>query len=189
MQDAAHLEALIAATARGDAAAFKKLYEATASHLLALLLRMLKRRDWAEEALQDSLLKVWRKSETYDPGKGSPSTWLFTIARHRALDLLRQKRPEDSLTITNDEDGSTTTMDVVDEDQNPEARAIEGEGMGRLERCMKGLLTQERKSVMLAYYEGYTHPELAVALAAPLGTVKSWVRRGLTKLRSCLETQ
>jgi RNA polymerase sigma-70 factor, ECF subfamily len=78
---------------------------------------------------------------------------------------------------------------VVDEDENPEARAIEREGMGRLERCMEGLLEAERKSVMLAYYEGYTHPELAAALASPLGTVKSWVRRGLSKLRTCLEGQ
>lgn len=189
MKDVARLEQLITSTARGDAIAFRQLYQETSSHLFALLLRMLKRRDWAEEALQDSLLKVWRKSETYDPGKGSPSTWLYTIARHRALDLLRQKRPEDSLTVESDEDGSITELDVIDEDENPEARAIEGEGIGRMERCMKGLLNQERKSVMLAYYEGYTHPELASALDAPLGTVKSWVRRGLTKLRSCLEAQ
>jgi len=189
MQDAARLEQLITATAGGDKLAFRQLYSETSAHLFALLLRMLKRRDWAEEALQDSLLKVWRKSETYDPGKGSPSTWLFTIARHRALDLLRQKRPEDSLTVVDDEDGSSTVLDVVDEDENPEARAMEGEGMGRLERCMKGLLDAERKSVMLAYYEGYTHPELASAMSAPLGTVKSWVRRGLVKLRACLETQ
>ena len=189
MQDAARLEKLITATAGGDVAAFRSLYSETSSHLFALLLRMLKRRDWAEEALQDCLLKVWRKSETYDPGKGSPSTWLFTIARHRALDLLRQKRPEDSMTIEGDDEGSSTQLDVVDEDENPEARAIEGEGMGRLERCMKGLLDAERQTVMLAYYEGYTHPELASAMSAPLGTVKSWVRRGLTKLRSCLEAQ
>ena len=189
MQDTARLEQLITATAGGDKLAFRQLYSETSAHLFALLLRMLKRRDWAEEALQDSLLKVWRKSETYDPGKGSPSTWLFTIARHRALDLLRQKRPEDSLTVVDDEDGSSTVLDVVDEDENPEARAMEGEGMGRLERCMKGLLDAERKSVMLAYYEGYTHPELASAMSAPLGTVKSWVRRGLVKLRACLETQ
>lgn len=189
MQDAARLEQLITATASGDKLAFRQLYAETSAHLFALLLRMLKRRDWAEEALQDCLLKVWRKSETYDPGKGSPSTWLFTIARHRALDLLRQKRPEDSLTVVDDEDGSSTMMDVADENEDPEARAMEGEGMGRLERCMKGLLDAERKSVMLAYYEGYTHPELASALSAPLGTVKSWVRRGLTKLRACLESQ
>jgi RNA polymerase sigma-70 factor (ECF subfamily) len=189
MQDTARLESLIAATAAGDANAFRSLYAETSSHLFALLLRMLRRRDWAEEALQDSLLKVWRKSETYDPAKGSPATWLFTIARHRALDLLRQKRPEDSLTMEGDDEDSSLEMDIVDEDENPEARAIEGEGMGRLERCMKGLLEPERKSVMLAYYEGYTHPELATAMAAPLGTVKSWVRRGLTKLRSCLEAQ
>jgi len=189
MQDAARLEQLIVATAGGDAQAFRHLYEETSSHRFALLLRMLKRRDWAEEALQDSLLKVWRKSETYAAGKGSPSTWLFTIARHRALDLLRQKRPEVSLTVTDDEDDSSTVLDVADDNENPEARAMEGEGMGRLERCMDGLLSQERKSVMLAYYEGYTHPELATALEAPLGTVKSWVRRGLVKLRSCLESQ
>lgn len=186
MQDAARLESLIAATARGDTAAFQSLYRETSSHLFALLVRMLKRRDWAEEALQDSLLKVWRKSETYDQTKGSPSTWLFTIARHRALDMLRAKRPEDSIEME-DEDGVLVTADVEDESQNPEARAIEGEGIGRMERCMKGLQEAERKSVMLAYYEGYTHPELSAAMDAPLGTVKSWVRRGLSKLRACLE--
>lgn len=187
MQDAARLETLILATAGGDAQAFRELYDASSAHLFALLLRMLKRRDWAEEALQDSLLKVWRKSESYSPDKGSPATWLYTIARHRALDLLRAQRPEDSLEVGEDEDGATITMDVADEGENPEARAVESEGVGQLERCMKGLLEPERKSVMLAYYEGYTHPELATALGAPLGTVKSWVRRGLAKLRSCLE--
>lgn len=186
MQDAARLESLIAATAGGNLAAFRNLYAETSAHLFALLVRMLKRRDWAEEALQDSLLKVWRKSETYDPSKGSPATWLYTIARHRALDLLRQQRPEQSLT-SEDEDGETVTFDVVDDNEDPEARAIESEGIGQMERCMEGLLDAERKSVMLAYYEGYTHPELAEALGSPLGTVKSWVRRGLTKLRACLE--
>lgn len=186
MQDAARLEALILSTAGGDARAFRELYEACGSHLFALLLRMLKRRDWAEEALQDCLLKIWRKSETYAPDKGSPATWLFTIARHRALDMLRAQRPEDSLD-GEDEDGMPTRVDIADDSENPEARAVEREGIGRLEGCMKGLLEPERKSVMLAYYEGYTHPELAEALQAPLGTVKSWVRRGLNKLRSCLE--
>ena len=185
MQDAARLESLILATATGDQVAFRELYMASSSHLFALLLRMLKRRDWAEEALQDCLLKVWRKSETYSPDKGSPSTWLFTIARHRALDLLRQKRPEDSYDTGDDDD--KPAFEFADESQNPEARAVEREGVGRMERCMKGLLDQERQSVMLAYYEGYTHPELSAALDAPLGTVKSWVRRGLTKLRACLE--
>ncbi len=186
MQDAARLEALSLSTAAGDARAFRELYEACGSHLFALLLRMLKRRDWAEEALQDCLLKVWRKSESYAPDKGSPSTWLYTIARHRALDMLRAQRPEDSIE-GEDEDGTPIRVDMADESENPEARAVEREGIGRLEGCMKGLLEPERKSVMLAYYEGYTHPELAEALGAPLGTVKSWVRRGLNKLRSCLE--
>lgn len=188
MQDAARLEALILATAGGNAQAFRELYLACGPHLFALLLRMLKRRDWAEEALQDCLLKVWRKSESYAPDKGSPATWLYTIARHRALDMLRAQRPEDSIE-GEDEDGMPTRVDMADDSENPEARAVEREGIGRLERCMKGLLEPERNSVMLAYYEGYTHPELATALDAPLGTVKSWVRRGLSKLRTCLESQ
>lgn len=187
MQDVARLESLILGTASGDQRAFRELYDAASSHLFALLLRMLKRRDWAEDALQDCLLKVWRKSETYAPDKGSPMTWLFTIARYRALDMLRAQRPEDSIDSGEDEDGNSTKMDFADELENPEARAVESEGIGRMERCMKGLLDQERKSVMLAYYEGYTHPELADAMDAPLGTVKSWVRRGLSKLRVCLE--
>lgn len=187
MTDPERLQNLIAATANGDTAAFQVLYQETGSHLFALLLRMLKRRDWAEDALQDSLLKVWRKSETYSPDKGSPTTWLFTIARHRALDILRAQKPEDRYSAPVDEDGEAIELDVVDEGQNPERNAIQGEGIGRLERCMNSLLDAERNSVMLAYYEGYTHPELSVALNAPLGTVKSWVRRGLAKLRTCLE--
>lgn len=187
MQDTARLEGLILATASGDARAFRDLYLAASPHLFALLLRMLKRRDWAEDALQDSLLKVWRKSESYSPDKGSPATWLFTIARHRALDMLRAQRPEDSIELGDDEDGAPMRMDMADETENPEARAVEREGIGRMERCMQGLLEAERRCVMLAYYEGYTHPELAQALDAPLGTVKSWVRRGLGKLRVCLE--
>ena len=98
---------------------------------------------------------------------------------------MAQVWPEDSYDTGDDDD--KPAFEFADESQNPEARAVEREGVGRMERCMKGLLDQERQSVMLAYYEGYTHPELSAALDAPLGTVKSWVRRGLTKLRACLE--
>lgn len=183
MADVADLSHLLAATAAGDQRAFRALYDASASHLFGLLLRMLKRRDWAEEALQDCYLKVWQKAETYAPDKGAPMTWLMTVARYRALDLLRVKRPE----VEMPEEGEEQPLTFADETQSPEDRAVEGEGIGRLEHCMEGLQQEQRQSVLLAYYEGYTHQELAERLQAPLGTVKSWVRRGLARLRECLE--
>lgn len=181
---AAQLAELLAATARGDQRAFRDLYTASSPHLFGLLLRILKRREWAEEALQDAYLKVWQKAETYEPGKGAPLTWLMTVARYRALDLLRMRRPE----VEMPEEGEEEPMSLADTfSQSPEDSAVEGEGLGRLQNCMKGLQDEQRRSVLLAYYEGYTHQELAERMKAPLGTVKSWVRRGLTKLKECLD--
>ena len=183
MADAELLTRLLALTATGDQRAFQQLYANSSSHLFGLLLRMLKRRDWAEEALQDCYIKIWQKAETYEPLKGAPLTWLMTVARYRALDLLRVKRPE----VEMPEEGEEVPFSMEDTSESPEDRAVESEGIGRLEGCMKGLQQEQRQSVLLAYYEGYTHQELAARLNAPLGTVKSWVRRGLSKLRECLE--
>lgn len=178
------LEGLLAAVARGDRRAFAELYAATSAQLLALLLRMLQRRDWAEEALQDCYVRIWRKSDSYSPERGAPMAWLATIARYRALDLLRARRPE--LTESSFDADKPSPLEAPDESPGPEAGAVEREGIGRLENCLKGLLEEQRKSVLLAYYEGYTHSELARRLKAPLGTVKSWVRRGLLQLRDCI---
>lgn len=174
---------LLAATGSGDQRAFAQLYSACSSHLYALLLRILQRRDWADEALQDCFLRIWQKADTYVPEKGAPLTWLMTVARYRALDLLRMKRPE----VEMPEEGEEAPMTFADVAQSPEDRAVEREGLGQLDECMKGLQDEQKRSVLLAYYEGYTHQELAAAMDAPLGTVKSWVRRGLARLRECLD--
>ncbi|HUR40380.1 MAG TPA: sigma-70 family RNA polymerase sigma factor [Verrucomicrobiae bacterium] len=187
MNDSANppdLAALLAATARGDQAAFAELYAATSSHLFAVLLRMLQRRDWAEEALQDAYMRIWQKSEGYDPARGVPMAWMSTIARYRALDLLRMRRPEINESQFDEE--ARPLLDAPDESSGPEDRAVAGAGLDHLERCMKGLSDEQRRSVLLAYYEGYTHTELARRMKAPMGTVKSWVRRGLLQLRDCL---
>jgi RNA polymerase sigma-70 factor (ECF subfamily) len=180
-----HLIQLLAAVSGGDQRAFAELYAATSSHLFGLLLRILRRRDWAEEALQDSFLKIWQKAETYAPEKGAPLTWLMTVARYRALDLLRMKRPE----VEMPEEGDTPPMLLADLAESPEDRAVETEGIDRLQGCMGTLQDEQKKCVLLAYYEGYTHQELAQSMQAPLGTVKSWVRRGLARLRECLENE
>ena len=178
------LEGLLAAVARGDRGAFAELYAATSPQLFALLLRMLQRRDWAEEALQDCYVRIWQRSDGYTPDRGAPMAWLATIARYRALDLLRARRPEVSESAF--DEGRPSPLEREDEGASPEARAVEREGIGRLEDCMKGLIEEQRRSVLLAYYEGYTHSELAKRLKAPMGTVKSWVRRGLLQLRDCM---
>lgn len=181
--DPEHLVRLLAAVGGGDERAFAQLYESCSAHLYSLLLRILKRRDWADEALQDCFLRVWQKADTYAPEKGAPLTWLMTVARYRALDLLRMKRPE----VEMPEEGAEVPMTFADASESPEDRAVEREGLGKLHRCMKGLQNEQKQSVLLAYYEGYTHQELAQAMDAPLGTVKSWVRRGLARLRECLD--
>lgn len=174
---------LLTAVAGGDERAFARLYALCSPHLYALLLRILKRRDWAEEALQDCFLKVWQKSETYAATRGAPMTWLMTVARYRALDLIRMKRPEISAS-----DAAEAPPEAADPSpaDDPARRAAEREGLLMLERCMAGLQPEQRNSVLLAYYEGYTHNELSRRLKAPLGTVKSWLRRGLQKLQECL---
>lgn len=181
--DNERLVRLLADTGLGDQRAFAQLYEACSSHLYALLLRMLKRRDWADEALQDCFLRVWQKADTYAPEKGTPLTWLMTVARYRALDLLRMKRPE----VEMPEEGEEAPMTFADASESPEDRAVEREGLGLLRDCMHDLQDEQKRSVLLAYYEGYTHQELARVMQAPLGTVKSWVRRGLARLRECLD--
>ena len=184
MADAQELARLLSSTAQGDQRAFADLYTATSSHLYALLLRILKRRDWAEEALQDCFIRVWQKSDSYSSEKGAPLTWLLSIARYRALDLLRSRRPEDS---QEDEDVHEN-LSFADTRVDLAGDADHAQSMTALRRCMATLQDEQRKSVLLAYYEGYTHHELSRRLEAPLGTVKSWVRRGLQRLRECLES-
>lgn len=176
------------ATARGDRRAFQALYRAASPHLFALLLRMLRRRELAEEALQDCFVRIWQKAHTYAPDRGAPLAWLMSVARYRALDLLRRQRPEVSL-----ENDEGVTLEVADDinDSGPQApleASMTRQSLDALDRCLETLQQAQRQSVLLAYYEGYTHEELAEKLGKPLGTIKSWVRRGLQRLRECLES-
>lgn len=181
-EDPAQLAALLARVARGEQPALADLYDRTSPILYGLLLRMLRAPERAQEALQDCYLRVWQRAECYDATKGEPIAWLIGVARYRALDLLRRRRdagladPEHAI-----------SDELPDLAPGPEDRAVEREGLERLIRCLRGLSEVQRKSVMLAYYEGYSHTELAQAMRAPLGTVKAWIRRGLGHLRECLD--
>ncbi len=174
------LEALSAAVARGRRDAFAALYAATSPQLFGVALRILKRRDWAEEALQDSYVSVWRRAGDYRPVKGSVLTWMVSIVRYRAIDVLRRNR----MTVPLEETPERETW--RDPGPSPfEATLASAEGR-RLRACLETLDDKPRAAIMLAYFEGLTHEELATRLAAPLGTVKSWIRRALAKLKDCL---
>src|SRR5882724_4577277 len=179
-----HLADLLHACAQGRQAAFQELYQRVSPQLFAVLVRILRRRDLAEEALQDALLSVWRNAGSYAADKGAPMTWLVSICRYRALDMLRREKREVSLDLDRedlDEDaisGQETAIDEVSVSR-AEERALED--------CMQRLNDGQRKSVRLAYVDGCTHEEIAARVGSPVGTVKSWVRRGLESLKRCLE--
>ena len=179
--DSAELEALLVRCAAGEAAALEALYSRVAPLLLALLLRMLKRRDLAEDVLQDVFVKVWREARQFDRLRGRPLAWLVSIARYRAIDVQRSHRPVLAL--------SDAQLELEPELQLPDPNdgaATLGLGAALL-RCLEQLAAPQRRCVVLAYQDGLTHGEISRAIGEPLGTVKSWVRRSLVSLRRCIE--
>jgi RNA polymerase sigma-70 factor (ECF subfamily) len=175
------LAALLRLVAQGDRPALAALYAQASPQLLGLVIRMLHRRDIAEEVLHDAFLRIWHNAATFAPTLGSPMTWMTVIVRNAALDRLRRARREVSL------DALPDYEERADERPDPFQQMI-GTAEGRaLAECLKTLETDQRSCLMLAYWHGLTHEELAQRLQRPLGTVKSWVRRSLLRLRQCLE--
>jgi RNA polymerase sigma-70 factor, ECF subfamily len=176
---------LLLATAKGDQSAFAELYATTSPKLYGLLLRILRTPERAQDALQDCYMRIWQNAESYHSERGSPMAWLATIARYRALDLLRTKRPELSESTFENEDG-TSPFEVEGTGPTPEDHAAAAEGLGRLQDCMKGLPAEQRDVILLAYYQGFTHAEISERTRNPVGTIKTWLHRSLLKLRDCL---
>lgn len=169
------------ATAAGDRRAFESLYRRTASKLFGVCLRILGEHSEAEEVLQDVYLAIWRKAGLYDGERASPITWLAMIARNKAIDRLRVGQL-DRAALPID-----FGADLVDDNVGTAALAEnESEGQ-RLHDCMDELSGAQRNAIRIAFFEGCTYEELAVRSDTPLGTIKSWIRRGLIKLKDCLQ--
>lgn len=179
------LVAYMAGCARGEAAALERLYAELSPQLFGLLLRILQRKDLAEDALHDTFVSVWRKASEYRADRGKVATWVLTIGRYRALDMLRRGRREINMEA---EDllhmSDARVAGEADSGEVPRSLAE----YRRLRRCLDTLSSEQRSSVLLAYYQGRTQEEIATLLKAPLGTAKSWVRRALISLKRCLET-
>ncbi len=177
-------EELLIAAADGERAAFARLYVATSPQLFALALRIVGERAAAEEVLQDAFISIWRHAVDFRPEKGSAMAWLATIVRNRALDRRRRARPETPMSLVPD----AVQAGWADPGPDPQTALLASAEARRLAGCLETLDEGPRSAIRLAYYEGLTHEELAARLSTPLGTIKSWIRRGLLRLKSCLES-
>lgn len=171
----------MAAVANGDRTAFRSLYAETSAKIYGVLVSLLGRGSLAEDCLQEVYVKVWHSASTYSIERGTVMTWLIAVARHRAIDLKRRERAR-GVRATLDEAGELPDAESA---AAMEKVALAGEGR-RLRDCLQQLEEQPRRCLLLAYWRGLTQEELAQRLGQPLGTVKSWIRRSLQKLKDCL---
>lgn len=175
------IQSLLGRCALREQRALEELYRAVAGQLLAVLLRMLRSRAVAEEALQDVMVRIWQRADQYASYRGRPMAWMVSIARYRAIDLLRAQRTHATL----DETPEALLADETAQDTD----SLASEHLQRsLNDCLSRLSQQQRQCISLAYVDGYSHDEIARSVGTPLGTVKSWVRRGLLSLKRCLES-
>ncbi len=179
--DPATLAKWISAVALGDRHAYRRLYDATSPKLFAVALRILRDESRAEDVLQDSFVNVWNGAAGYNSSLSAPMTWMVTIVRNRALDYIRRV---DHRTIELDDDLAA----VLESDQpTPAQSAIHAQDAAALHRCLKRLDAGQRQAIAFAYFQGLTHSELAATMRIPIGTVKTWIRRGLEKMKRCLD--
>jgi RNA polymerase sigma factor (sigma-70 family) len=187
----AHMADLMSRISLGDRAAFRTLYEVSAAHLLGVILRIQGNRAVAEEVLQEVFVTVWQSAQSFNPALSQAATWLSSVARNRAIDSLRraQSAPQTVNRYQMDGDSEETDMlqDIPSEALGPLDLLEQASDAHALQQCMAALNKAQRRSLALAFYQGLTHAEVAEQLGEPLGTVKSWVRRGLTTLKACLE--
>jgi RNA polymerase sigma-70 factor, ECF subfamily len=174
----ADLDTLLTHVAKGDQAAFEALYDQLAASVYGLIRKVLRNPSQAEEVTQEVLLEVWRTASRFDRARGSAATWVLTIAHRRAIDRVRA---EESATAR--EQRSAQAPAAVDEVAETVEASMDAE---RLRRCLAGLTELQRESITLAYYGGYSYAQVAALLDTALGTIKTRIRDGLTRLRACL---
>jgi len=172
---------LLAHCHNGSESAFEELYRLSSAQLYGVLLRILRIEAIAEEALQDSYVKIWQKAGTYSPDAGSPMAWMYSIARHQALDELRRRGSR--------EDQENRAQPGVIESTPDRTKPLHemGEDAQLIMLCLNRLPEQARLCIVRAYCEGFSHEELSQQVDSPTSTIKSWIRRGLISLRKCLD--
>lgn len=169
------LTELLAKTASQDKSAFSRLYRLTSPKLFAISLRILKQESQAQDCLQEAFMNIWQQATSYKPGLAAPMTWMTTIVRNRAIDQMRKQ-----------------SRDAYSSESEIELANIAAENPFNTDHmsigpCLDELKVEQKESIQRAYLEGLTHVELAEQMSRPVGTIKTWIRRGLAQLRDCLE--
>jgi RNA polymerase sigma-70 factor (ECF subfamily) len=175
------LTPLMARIAAGERDALRQLYDATSAKLFGVCLRILSDREESEDVLQDVYVTIWRRADRFDATRASVMTWLSTIARNRAIDRLRARGPLAYAEQVDD-------LEIADGGDSAEVLLSAADDRNRLHGCLSELDERTEKVIRTAFFEGVTYEALARRMDAPLGTVKSWIRRGLAKLKGCLQS-
>ncbi len=184
MIDEADLNELLQETGHGDAQAFRLLYDAVSPRLMAVAYRMLNDRQQAEDVVQETMIAAWRSGTDYDARRSQAATWLISITRYRALDLIRKHGRQREIL----HDGQHDVRRVLGhDDPELEGDPVAPEIADRLQYCFGEISRDQAGCIQLAYTDGLTLQEIAMKLQRPIGTIKSWMRRGLQKLRECVE--
>lgn len=181
-EQAMQVDGWLTAAGRGDQRAFESLYQATSGILLGICMRVLGDRSEAEDVLQEVYVTVWRKAVQFDSTRARASTWMGTIARNRCIDRLRSQ-PSSAMRAP------VEALDFAeDPSPSPAAHAESGLERAQLDDCIEQLEPKRQVLIRTAFFEGATYEELSERSGSPLGSVKSWIRRGLLQLRTCLES-
>lgn len=175
------LSTLMSRIAAGEREALRQLYDATSAKLFGVCLRILSDREESEDVLQDVYVTIWRRADRFDGARASVMTWVSTIARNRAIDRLRARGPMAYAEQVDD-------LEIADGSVGAEALLEAADDSNRLQGCLSELDERTEKVIRTAFFEGVTYEALARRMDAPLGTVKSWIRRGLAKLKGCLQS-
>ena len=181
MSSSEELAQLLARCALRDRRAFESVYNQTAAQLFGLVLRIVKNQELASEVLQEAYFKIWQRAGDFDPDKAKPITWMGAIVRNQAIDILRRAAHQPQISESVDD-----LTWLPDETAGPQELTHIEQRDQKLYDCIEQLDGAQREAMQLAYFHGLTHEELAERMGKPLGTVKSWIRRGLVRLKNCL---
>lgn len=180
------LKTWLTSVAQKDTQAFRSLYDAAAPKLFGFLLRILVKRELAEEALQESFVNIWNNASHYQPHLAAPMTWMTTIVRNKAFDILRKI---DDVVEIDTEHFDKDVMNALESTAHTPSETLQlSQDAQALSRCFTQLEGMQKQAIVMAYYHDASHSEIAGQLQLPIGTVKTWIRRGLDKLRLCLNS-
>jgi RNA polymerase sigma factor (sigma-70 family) len=177
-------DAALAACARGDRQALAQIYGLEGRYLLGVALRIVRQRQSAEDVLHDAFVSIWQRAGSFDPARGAGRGWIYSVVRHAALNWVRSHARE----VPVDEEGQAALENEVAlarhaTQLDPAETRVD---LGRLEACLERLEAERRECIVLAYLDGCSHGEIAQRTQKPLGTVKSWIQRGMRSLRECM---